>query len=107
LRHVWNNWTVRKVWSIESRVIYIGNKDAGTLELRGAARERKLLKPEVAPIHEHLLAVMFGHTVVFPQEGQMRFLGQASRSNKFAILCAADKRNKVFLDLEGYLRKLA
>jgi hypothetical protein len=37
----------------------------------------------------------------------MRFAGQASRSNKFAILWAADNRNKVFLDLEGYLRKLA
>jgi hypothetical protein len=46
-------------------------------------------------------------TVVFPKEGQMRFAGQASRSNKFAILWAADNRNKVFLDLEGYLRELA
>jgi hypothetical protein len=47
------------------------------------------------------------HTVVFPKEGQMRFAGQASRSNKFAIYRGADSRNKAILDLEGYLRKLA
>jgi hypothetical protein len=46
-------------------------------------------------------------TVVFPKEGQMRFAGQASRSNKLAIYWAADYRNKAILDLEGYLRKLA
>jgi hypothetical protein len=36
----------------------------------------------------------------------MRFSEQASRSNKFAILWAAENRNKAFLDLKGYLRKL-
>jgi hypothetical protein len=46
-------------------------------------------------------------TVVFPEEGQMRFAGQGSRSNKFAIFWTADNRKKIFLDLEGYLRKLA
>jgi hypothetical protein len=35
------------------------------------------------------------HTVVFPKEGQMRFPGQASRSNKFAILWAADNKHNV------------
>jgi hypothetical protein len=37
----------------------------------------------------------------------MRFIGQASRSHKFAILWAIDMGDKYFLDLEGYLRKLA
>jgi hypothetical protein len=37
----------------------------------------------------------------------MRFTGQASRSMKFAIVWAADKENKFFLDLEEYLRQLA
>jgi hypothetical protein len=37
----------------------------------------------------------------------MRFAGQDSRSNKFSIFLAADNRNNSFLDLEGYLRKLA
>jgi hypothetical protein len=49
------------------------------------------------------------HTVVFPKEGQLRVLvaGQASRSKKFAIFWAADNRNNLPFDLEGYLRKLA
>jgi hypothetical protein len=47
------------------------------------------------------------NTVVFPKEGHMRFAGQTSRSLKFAIFWAADNRNKLFLDLEEYLRKLA
>jgi hypothetical protein len=37
----------------------------------------------------------------------MRIARQASRSNKFAIFWAADNRNTLFFDLEGYLRKLA
>jgi hypothetical protein len=49
----------------------------------------------------------FDNTMLFPKEGQMRFAGQASRSNKFAILLAIDHRTKCFFDLEGYLRKLA
>jgi hypothetical protein len=47
------------------------------------------------------------HTVVFPKEGQMRLAGQASRSNKSEIFWTSDRRNNVFSDLEGYLRKLA
>jgi hypothetical protein len=47
------------------------------------------------------------NTALIPKEGQVRFAGQASRSNKFAMFCAADNRNKLFLDLEGYLRTLA
>jgi hypothetical protein len=42
-----------------------------------------------------------------PKEGQMRFAGQASRSNKPAICWAANARNNALLDLEGYLTKLA
>jgi hypothetical protein len=37
----------------------------------------------------------------------MSFAGQASGSNKFAMLWAADYRNSSFSDLEGYLRELA
>jgi hypothetical protein len=37
----------------------------------------------------------------------MRFAGQPSRSVEFAILWADDNRNKLFVDLEGYLRKRA
>jgi hypothetical protein len=37
----------------------------------------------------------------------MRFAGQARRSIEFAILWAADYRNKLFLDQEGYLRMFA
>jgi hypothetical protein len=47
------------------------------------------------------------HTVVIPKEGQTRFAKQASNSVKFAIVWAADNRNKTFWDLEGYLEKLA
>jgi hypothetical protein len=50
------------------------------------------------------------HTVVLPKEkGQMRLAGQASRSNTFPIFwaAAADHTIRLFLDLEGYLRKLA
>jgi hypothetical protein len=36
----------------------------------------------------------------------MRVAGQASRSNKFAILWAADHRNRVCFDINGYLRRL-
>jgi hypothetical protein len=49
----------------------------------------------------------FQFAVAYSNEGPMRFSGQASRSNKFAILWAADNRNKVFLAVDGYLRKLA
>jgi hypothetical protein len=45
--------------------------------------------------------------VVFPKEGQMRLAGQASRSNKSEIFWASDHTNNLFLDPEGYLRKLA
>jgi hypothetical protein len=34
----------------------------------------------------------------------MRVAGQASKTNKFAILWADDHKNSVFLDLTGYLR---
>jgi hypothetical protein len=44
------------------------------------------------------------YTVVFPKEGQMRFAGQVSLSNRFALLWASER---TFLDLERYLRKLA
>jgi hypothetical protein len=42
----------------------------------------------------------------------MRFAGQASRSNKFAIfwtaaMSAVVQQKKLFFDLEGYLRKVA
>jgi hypothetical protein len=37
----------------------------------------------------------------------MRVAGEASRSNRLAIFWASDNRNKAFLDLEGYLWKLA
>jgi hypothetical protein len=35
----------------------------------------------------------------------MRFAGPASRSNKFAILWAADYKVRMFLNIEGYLRE--
>jgi hypothetical protein len=47
------------------------------------------------------------YTVLFPKESQMRFPGQASRSNKFAIPWAADNKNKVVSDLQGYQRRRA
>jgi hypothetical protein len=37
----------------------------------------------------------------------MSFAEEASRANKFPIFWTADDRNKLFLDLERYLRKLA
>jgi hypothetical protein len=48
------------------------------------------------------------HTVVFPKKGHMRFAGQATRSNKFAIFWAADNRNIVINVPRGKLdlRKL-
>jgi hypothetical protein len=47
------------------------------------------------------------HTLVFPEEDQMRLAGQASRSNKFEVFWTADNRNISFLNLEGYLGTLA
>jgi hypothetical protein len=46
-------------------------------------------------------------SVVFPKAGQMRLAGQASRSNKFAILWAANKRDKISLDRAGYVGRLS
>jgi hypothetical protein len=53
--------------------------------------------------------VGYVNTAVFPKVGQMRFAcaGQVSRSITVAIFWAADGRNPLFLDLEGYLRDLA
>jgi hypothetical protein len=47
------------------------------------------------------------YTVVLPKEGQMRFAGQASRSNRIAIFCANGYRIWVFWDLEWYVREHA
>jgi putative transposase len=57
----------------------------------------------IVPTTNDLSANDFAHlyTVLFPKEGQMRFPGQASRSNKFAILWAADSKNEALLDLES------
>jgi hypothetical protein len=46
-------------------------------------------------------------TVVFPKEGEMRFAGQASRSNKSTVFWTVDYRIGLFLDVARYLRKLA
>jgi hypothetical protein len=40
---------------------------------------------------------VYGNIVVFPKEAQIRFAGQGSRSNEFAILWTADNRNNLFL----------
>jgi hypothetical protein len=54
----------------------------------------------------NIIFLTYHITVVYPKEGHMRVAGQASRSNKFALVWAADNRNNAFLELEGYLRKL-
>jgi hypothetical protein len=46
-------------------------------------------------------------TVVLSKEGQMRVAGLASRSIKFAVFWAADDSNRMFLDLDAFLRKPA
>jgi hypothetical protein len=45
------------------------------------------------------------NTVVFPKEGQTRFAGQGSRSNKFAIFWTADNMNSLFFGPRGVPKK--